>query len=452
MIPNTVDLLFAFAASFQSQALNRNELCIAEGLDDLVSSSNPRAVDLVTFLGNVLPGQLPLAFELISPDEYASAYTISFSHATVQNANLQRHLEAVRAGAGGYCPPAPEVEPMPKDANPPISDKNVVSDKYVAPTAVEMPECRWSFWGTGTGQFVDVDGDRRDLNGSSEDEFGTRGYEISTGGFIGGADYRVSKHFIVGISGAFASSEADFGGDFRTLGFNDSAKVEVDGGKIGLYATAFAGGFYVDVAGSAGWNDYDLRRGGLLDGGGFVSSETVHSETDGAEWNGMIGTGYDFHRGCLTIGPTATFQITHVELNSFNDHSAGDDSSTTNIAALHFPDQDETSARMTLGGRLAYDWHVGKTIIRPELRAAWLHEFDNTDYHIRFAFDEDIAGSDDRHFCNVFGPDMGQDSAQVGAGVSIQFTRCMALYANYDGMFSSHYDSQAGSGGIRFGF
>ena len=103
--PNTVDLVFDFAASFESQALNRNELCIAEGLDDLISSSNPRAVDLITFLGNVPTEQLPLAFELISPDEYASAYTISFSHATLQNANLQRHLDAVRTSAGGYCPP-----------------------------------------------------------------------------------------------------------------------------------------------------------------------------------------------------------------------------------------------------------------------------------------------------------------------------------------------------------
>ena len=123
------------------------------------------------------------------------------------------------------------------------------------------------------------------------------------------------------------------------------------------------------------------------------------------EWNGLIGTGYDFHWGCLNIGPTATFQITHVELDSFTE----DDS---NIANLHFPDQDETSSRLTLGGKAEWDWHLGHTIVRPELRAAWLHEFDDTDYHIRWAFDNDIAG-DDRHFCNVFGPNLGRDAPSL---------------------------------------
>ena len=406
-------------------------------------------MELITFVGNLPTVDLPLVFDLISPEEYASLYTISFAHATVQNMNLQRHLDAVRAGAGGYCPPSVEVQPMGKDANPPISDKNVASDKYVAPTAMEMPECRWSFWATGTGQWVDVDGhDHNGNDSASDDNFGRRGYEIATGGFIGGADYRVSKHFAVGISGAFSSGESEFGGDIGNTGLDDHGRVQVDGAKIGAYATAFAGGFYVDAAGSVGWNDYDLRRSGLVDGGGFVSTDSIHGDSEGMEWNGLIGAGYDFHWGCMVIGPAATFQITHVELDSFTE-SGGN--SATNFATLHFPDQDETSSRVTLGAKASWDWHFGKTIVRPEVRAAWLHDFNDTDYHIRWAFDNDIAG-DDRHFCNVFGPNLGQDAAQVGTGVSFQFTRCMALYAYYDGMFGDRFTSHSGSGGIRFGF
>ena len=181
--------------------------------------------------------------------------------------NLQRHLDAVRAGAGGIARRAWKFSRWVKI--PAIQDKNVVSDKYVAPTAMEMPECRWSFWATGTGQWVGVDGQNHDGNDSAnDDEFG-RGYDIATGGFIGGADYRINKHFAVGISGAFSSGETDFGGDIGHTRLDDHANVQVDGGKIGGYLTAFAGGFYVDVAGSAGWNDYDLRRSGLVDGGGF---------------------------------------------------------------------------------------------------------------------------------------------------------------------------------------
>lgn len=456
-----VDVTFELTPFSSLSGLNRNEKCVAENLDDVATASGflsrPAAVNLITFLGNVPTADLREAFELISPDEYASAYTISFSHAVVQNMNLQRHLDAVRAGGGGYCPPSIEIQPMGKE--PPINDKNVrMPDKYVAPTAVEMPECRWSFWATGTGQWVDVDGHGHHASDDfdSGGDIGGHGYEIATGGFIGGADYRFGKHFAVGISGAFASGEADLNSPFgHSEGdFRDDGRVQVDGGKIGGYFTAFAGGFYVDGAGSIGWNDYDFRRTGLAPTVGAVGldTETVHGDSDGMEWNGMIGAGYDFHLGCFVIGPTATWQITHTEIDSFTeDHT--DFGGSSAFAGLHFPDQDETSSRLSLGARAAWDWHLGRAIVRPEVRVAWLHDFEDTDYHIRWAFNEDITGENsDRHFCNVFGPNLGRDVAQFGTGLSVQFTRCVALYAYYDGMYGEHYDSHAGSGGLRFGF
>ena len=70
-------------------------------------------------------------------------------------------------------------------------------------------------------------------------------------------------------------------------------------GKLGVYATAFSGGWSADAAVID-----NARRGGL--------QGTARGSTDGGELDVLIGTGYDGKFGALTIGPTATFQYSLV--------------------------------------------------------------------------------------------------------------------------------------------
>ena len=54
-----------------------------------------------------------------------------------------------------------------------------------------------------------------------------------------GIDYRIGSHFAIGLTGGYAYTHADL--------FNGSS-IAVNGGKLGLYATAFGSGFYLDTA------------------------------------------------------------------------------------------------------------------------------------------------------------------------------------------------------------
>jgi outer membrane autotransporter protein len=294
-----------------------------------------------------------------------------------------------------------------------------LADKNQAPAFVPSPENRWGVFVTGSGDFVNV---------GSDDE-NAHGYDITTGNVTVGADYRVCDHFAIGIDGGYAGSTADL---------VDSGRVEVDGGKAGAFATVygykiFGSVIHVDGAVGGGWNSYDTRRTGLED-------LTVRGSTNGSEFNALLAYGADWRFGCLDIGTWSTLQYTNVSIDSFTE--------TGSLAPLHIQDQDEDSFRGSTGIRVAYDIKAGHAIVRPEVRAAWQHEYEDRAYPIEASL---ASGAGDTF--TVHGPKIGRDSALVDAGLAVQWSRCCAVYVYYDGVLGrSNYINNAVSGGFRLSF
>ncbi len=351
-----------------------------------------------------------------NPEELSSIYQIGFSQATIQSINLQRRMDDIRAGSNGFSANGFVATTSGKDysGGKGVSDGKMVLPRSEASALTPAPENRWGVFVTGTGQFINVDGADSDR----------RGYDITTGAFTLGADYRVCPNFAIGIDGGYARSTANL---------SDDGEITVDGGKIGMYATYFAGGFYLDGAASGGYNTYDTRRSALL------GTATARGSTDGAEFNALAGIGYDWTVGCLRFGPTATFQYTDVSINSFTEKGSPQ--------PLEIVDQDQESERSTVGMRAAYDWKIGRVIVRPEVRAAWKHEFGDEALPVDSRF---VSGG---NIFTVHGPAIDRDSALVGAGFAVQWTERVSTYAYYDGELGrNNYDSQNVSGGIRVNF
>jgi autotransporter-associated beta strand protein len=410
-----VYVVFELSATFESQGLTRNQMSVGEAVDDVVGDS--RASALIAFLGNEPMGNLPHDFDLIAPEELASIYEIGFSQAVVTNMNLQHRMDDIRAGSTGFCAngyQAQETGGYSKE-----SDGKVALDKNPTPAFVPSPENRWGIFATGSGDFVNV-GDH-DLN--------AHGYDITTGNVIVGVDYRVCDHFAVGIDGSYAGSTADL---------VDRGRVEVDGGKAGAYATVFGykilgSVIHIDGAVSGGWNSYDTHRTGLED-------LPVLGSTNGSELNAMLAYGGDWHFGCLLIGTWSSLQYTNVNIDSFTE--------TGSLAPLHIESQDEYSLRGTTGLRMAYDFKAGRAIIRPEVRAAYQHEYGDRAYPI----DASLASGAGDVF-TVHGPAIGRDSALVDAGFAVQWSNRISTYVYYDGVFGrTNYENNAVSGGLRVSF
>jgi outer membrane autotransporter protein len=238
-----------------------------------------------------------------------------------------------------------------------------------------------------------------------------------------GVDYRLTDQLAIGVLGEYSHT-------WTTL--DPSGHINVDSGRGGVYATWHDHGIYVNGAIYGGYNNYDSSRSGL--------AGQATGSTEGAEWSTFITCGYDFHFGHLTVGPVVSLQYTNVAIDGFSEQGS--------LAPLQIHSDSVESLRSDVGFRMLYQWQIGTIIIQPSLKAAWEHEYKYSAIPITAG----IAGIPGPS-ATFYGPSEGHDSAVVSAGVSVQLTRALSIYVNYDGQLGrENYDSNAVAGGIRISF
>jgi outer membrane autotransporter protein len=440
----------SFEKFAQSWGLTPNQKSVARALDS--AANDRRANKLFDYLDYRKLGELPKDFDKIAPEELTSIFTIGVSLANVQSQNIQRRTDDIRSGFGGFSAAGlavngggPSYSGAFGSAGPigPMSPIGPISSsddgKEVKETQQVTPaENRWGAFLSGTGEWVSV--------GNTDN---ARGYNLDSGGFTLGLDYKVTPNLAIGLAAGYTGTTADL---------TDGGRVYVNGGKLGLYATFFqyqrvkaaptmskdsskealtpsyaeARGLYADVAVFGGYNSYDTRRSAL-------QGET-RGDTDGGELNVLFGTGYDFKKGNLSFGPTASFNYTYLGTNEFTEHGS--------LAPLDIHGGKGESLRTALGFKASYDWKVGGLVIKPEIRAAWQHEYGDAAY----ALESNFANGAGNSFL-VNGPKLGRDSTLLGAGFAIQCSERCSTYFYYDGELGrKNYQSNAVTGGVRFTF
>ena len=396
-----------FAAAFCGTP---NAVAVGQALDSAVG--DPRASELIGFLNSRTPSELCNDIDLISPEQLTSIFVIGVSLANVQTANLERRMDDIQAGSRGWSSSGLTINNNLSSFSEGFAGVNGPEGKSGQPVFAPIPENRWGVFVTGIGEFTNVDS-----------TFNASGYDLATGGFTMGVDYRIGSNFAIGITGGYAYTGANL--------VNDGS-IQVNGGKLGLYATAFGSGFYLDTAVIGGLNGYETRRTAL--------EGTASGRTDGGDLNVLVAGGYDWKKGGLSIGPTASFQYTYVGLGAFSESGS--------LAPLAFPNQHADSLRTAFGAKGSYDWKIGPVHFVPEVRAAWQHEFGDTDYSLLASFANGAGNG-----FTVNGPAIGRDSLLLSAGFAIQWSERISTYAYYDGeLFRTNYLSNNVSAGFRVTF
>jgi outer membrane autotransporter protein len=400
---------------------NPNAAAVGAALDSAATDPRMAAVhdskgrpviELLHLKMRGLPDELcDLLGDRIPPEELTAVFTLGVSLANIQSDNLERRMDDIRKGSSGFSATGFTINTGVGEFSPGLAGPTGPEGKSGPSVMQPTPENRWGFFVTGLGEFTKVD-----------DTSIAHGYYLPTGGVIFGADYRVSPNFAIGLTGGYAHTNGDL----------LYSSLDVDGGTIGAYATAFGGGFYINAAATGVFNDYEFHRDALLG--------DAEGDTNGRDFNALVAAGYEWKKGPLTIGPTASYQYTYVEFDGFTEHGS--------LLPLSFNDQNAESSRTALGAKISYDWHVGHILVRPELRAAWQHEFGDSEYSIvsRFA---NGAGSS----FTVNGPQIGRDSLLIGAGAAVIFNDRLSVYAYYDGELArTNYSSNNVSAGVRVSF
>jgi autotransporter-associated beta strand protein len=408
-LPNGVELE-GVQGSFTEGACTPNTLAVAKALDSAVG--DPRMAGVIRFLDSQPLSDICDDLADIAPDEVAAIFNIGVSLANIQSVNLERRMEDIRAGSTGFSARGLSIDSRVPDFNQGFAGPTGPEGKSGPSVMQPTPQNRWGVFVTGLGEFTSVD-----------DTSIVPGYNFSTGGLTFGADYRVCPNFAIGLTGGYAHTNANL---------VNNGNLDVDGGTVGAYATAFTGGFYVDGAVTGVFNSFDEHRTALL--------RTASGNTDGRDFNALVSGGYEWKKGALTIGPIASYQYSYVEFDSFTEHGS--------LAPLSFSDQNANSSRTALGGKASYDLHVGNVLIRPEIRASWQHEFGDRDYSIVSRFANGAGNS-----FTVTGPEIGRDSLLIGAGAAVIFNDRISVYAYYDGELArTNYSSNNVSAGVRVSF
>jgi fibronectin-binding autotransporter adhesin len=398
--------IIIMSTDYASFALSFNQLAVGNALNRLqLTLNDPRLVD---FLASEPFANLPGDLEKISPDSLTALYEISFSAANVQASNLEDRFAEIRNGSSGFS----------STLNLKNSPRAIVEGKdgkaMLEPDqGVMTPGSgnRWGVWISGSGDYVDVSSDG---NG--------KGFDFTTGGVTLGLDYRLTQNLAVGVALGYAHTWSNL---------NGGGDLSANSGRAGLYATYYQSGFFVNGYVGGGYNSYDTKRATL---GGVASGNP-----DSGEFDGYLGGGYEFHRGGFTFGPIAALQYTYLGINGNTESGS--------LAPLQISSQHADSLRTNLGLKASYAARVGTIEVTPSVSASWQHEFLYSALPITAQF----TGSGNRF--TVTGPEEGQDSALINAGVNLQWTPKIGTYIGYNGQLGrSRYDSQGGVCSVHLDF
>jgi T5SS/PEP-CTERM-associated repeat protein/autotransporter-associated beta strand protein len=401
--------------SFVPFATNANQRAVASALDTEAAAS--KMSTLIDKLNTISGSSLPAAYQQIAPDELGAMGKMAFQFGHVQIRNVEGRVDAARTGLGGFSMAGLSL--YDKDGavdlehNALLADSGSVGrlglnrDKYTTPSKNNP----WGLFLTGSGQFGSLDG-------TSDYD----GYDINTAGITFGVDYRLSENTIVGFMIGYQNGEASL---------DDGGKIKTNGVKVGPYAGWFQDNWYANATLNGGFSSYDTKRN--------VLDETQNGSTNGTEFTGAIGGGYDIKRGNLTFGPTASFEYNYAGIDSYSE-SGG-------LAPLTISSQDYSSFTSRFGGRVAYLWKLQRFWIRPEFHLAWQHEFLNTSESINARF-VDGSGS----MFSVKTADTGADSAIVGGSIDLSISETFGTYLSFEDEINSDYNIGTIFGGLRYNF
>jgi len=263
----------------------------------------------------------------------------------------------------------------------------------------------------------------------SDASAGVPGGNSTTGAVQIGADYRITPHWLAGVTFGYGHTNATL----DTMGSNASVNTY----SPGVYASYSNDGWFANVLGSYGFSDYSQDRNVSI--GAFGG--TAHSSPGGGQIVGDLDGGYEFHRGPWTFGPTLGLQYVHLNVDGYTESGLPG-------ADLTVGQNDSNSLRSRLGGQVSYTIKTASLLFTPHLSASWQHEFMDQSRGITSQFSDIGAGS---FVVNTQNP--SRDSALADVGLDAQVNNALTVFMDYSVQAGqSNYFGQSVQAGVRIGF
>ncbi|MFA6563651.1 MAG: autotransporter domain-containing protein [Verrucomicrobiia bacterium] len=426
--PDANDAAVKWNITFTPYALTPNQSAVANVLN--MELNNPNMAPLVTYLSGLPTGQLPVAFDSLSPQALTAMSQMGAGIANTQIGNLIAHLGTMLGGGGGFNGGFSLFDPsgvmdwvnqQPRFASMLPMEQELAMTKETLTSGImrRSSDNPWGVWAEGAGQFVGVDANQN-----------ASGYHVTSAGLTVGIDRQMldattypHDQLVVGAALGYANSSSYLANDGR---------VDVNGVQGNLYGLWFKDGWHAEAMGGGGANVYDTKR--------QVLGIDANGNTQGRDLQGMLGGGYDWRVGQWTFGPRASAQYTTVDIDGFTESGS--------MAPLTIGSQSMDSLLTQVGMHVSRPFAVEKTLWIPDLSLGWQHESMDSVTAVNAQF---ANGSG-----NVFssqGVPLGRDSAVVGLGLTVQWSKDLATYVTYGTeLMRNNYSVQNVSAGVRFKF
>jgi uncharacterized protein with beta-barrel porin domain len=274
------------------------------------------------------------------------------------------------------------------------------------------PEGQMSVW----GRLLGVQGDNQGRSGSFGSDF------TVTGG-IAGADYVVSQRFIVGAAAQWTNTDVDFKRRVDTA--------DVRSFEFGGYFSYGDADFCLNGNASIIFHDFDTYR--------FPFGGTARGSYDGTTVSAYLEAGKVFEFDVLRVEPIVALSFAGLDTGAYSE------SGTAALSLLNVEGASHRSLKSLIGLRAAYplDLESGRKIV-PEIRAMWVHEHMDDQAQFRAA----LQVLPNNPF-NVTGQEFARDSLLAGVGLNVPLSSRVALYADYDLLWSRDQAIQSLSVGAR---
>lgn len=297
-----------------------------------------------------------------------------------------------------------------------ISDPQLATAEDAGPT----PAAPGVLWARGFGQFASIGN-----NG------GGLGADFSTGGGAVGADLIHTPTSLLGLA---------VGGGQSSVSLNTNPENgTVSFVQFGVYgAQALDYGAAMDGALAYAHDFYDVTRGIVLPG----TSRTATSSHGGNDVALDIGLSRPIAVDSWQITPRVGLSYFHIDQASFTERGADSLDLAVKPAALN-------ALYSRVGVAIGQPMVLGDTSILPEFRAAWLHNFLDT----QGQFGASFLGAGSASLGQV-GAAVGREAGDLGVGVSVaiaqtDFPGQMSGFIQYDATLAAHETANAIAAGLR---
>lgn len=254
-----------------------------------------------------------------------------------------------------------------------------------------------------------------------DEDGGFFGYDGSLRGYMVGGDFSVADTLLMGVAGGSTSGDVDK---------DNGASTRTKTSFVSLYGSLGCDNWYLDANLIYGRSNIDVELGETFD---------TTADYDADNYALYLNGGHEFVGKYLIFTPQIALLANYYTQEEYSEESS-------EALARSVDSADALYLQSTLGGSLALYMALGDTIIKPELRIHWQHEFNTDSEELPFT----LPGGNGNYLMQLQAPE--EDILKIGAGCSTKFGEGLELRADVDVRNGGGFSDCTVHGAIRYQF